>query len=38
VPPAWPSGGLGVAVVAVLPKGDIKRLVKQISTDLGTSG
>jgi anti-sigma factor RsiW len=35
---AWIVNGLGVAVVAALPKGDIKRLVKQIGTDLGTSG
>jgi anti-sigma factor RsiW len=35
---AWIVNGLGVAVVAALPKSDIERLVKQIGTDLGTSG
>ena len=35
---AWIANGLGVAVVAAIPKSDIKRLVKQIGTDLGTSG
>ena len=35
---AWIANGLGVAVVAAIPKSDIKRLVKQIGSDLGTPG
>jgi anti-sigma factor RsiW len=35
---AWIANGLGVAVVAAIPKSDIKRVVEQIGTDLQTPG
>jgi anti-sigma factor RsiW len=35
---AWIGNGLGVAVVATMPEGDIARLATQISTDLGIPG
>ncbi len=35
---AWIGNGLGVAVVAAIPAGDLVPLVKQIGTDLGTQG
>jgi anti-sigma factor RsiW len=35
---AWIANGLGVAVVAAIPKSDIQRVVKQIGADFQTSG
>jgi anti-sigma factor RsiW len=35
---AWIADGLGVAVVAAIPKSDIQRVVKQIGADFQTSG